>query len=65
MLEIQCVKCGEKFNVVGYITPDTYSEPGEVVTELECDDPLCECLNDGGEFEVLSEGDTYLDDDVI
>ena len=64
-LEIQCNKCQQTFHVKGYTTPDSYYEPGEVVTDLESDDPLCECLNDGCEFTVLSEDAEYFDDDVI
>lgn len=40
-------------------------EPGEIVTELECVDELCVCLQDGGAYTVLDEEITRFDDDVI
>lgn len=64
-LEIQCNNCQRKFHVEGYTTPDSFYEPGEVVTELESMEPLCECLNDCGEYMVLSEDIQCFDDDVI
>jgi len=68
MLTIQCDKCKQTFNVDGYTTPDTWDEPGEVITELELIDEtesLCDCLIDGETFTVLDESHETFDDDVI
>lgn len=65
MLTIRCVKCRNQFHVVGHTTPDSYEEPGEVVTDLECIDKLCDCLMDGAEFDVIDEDHETFDDDVI
>lgn len=46
-------------------TLDGFYEPGEVVTELECVDELCQCLQDGDEFTVVDESHETFDDDVI
>ena len=65
MLEVECEKCKRRFNVKGYTTPDGFYEPGEVVTELECADELCQCLQDGEAFTVVDESYDTFDDDVI
>ena len=67
MLVIECGECHKQFVVKGYTTPDSFSEPGEVVTELEtCDDEeLCDCLKNGIEFNILDEDYEQFDDDVI
>lgn len=65
MLYIECEKCKKRFWVKGYTTPDSWSEPGEVVTDLESDDDLCECLNDGEAFSVIEESLETFDDDVL
>lgn len=65
MLEVECDKCKRRFHVEGYTTPDGFWEPGEVVTELECDDELCQCLQDGASFAVTDEEHPTFDDDVI
>jgi hypothetical protein len=65
MLEVECEKCKRHFSVEGHTTADSYTEPGEVVTELACDDELCQCLQDGGEFTVVDESHRTFDDDVI
>lgn len=67
-LEIVCDKCGKHFWVDGWTTPDSFEEPGEVVSELKPLDEeieLCECLNDGESFAVIDEEDPAFDDDVI
>lgn len=64
-LEIECEKCKQRFWVKGHTTPDSYFDPGEVVTELECDDELCECLKEGESFTVVDESTEVFDDDVI
>jgi hypothetical protein len=51
--------------VEGYTTPDGFWEPGEVVTELECEDELCQCLQDGEAFTVVDESHPVFDDDVM
>ena len=65
MLEVECEKCKRRFFVKGWTTPDSWSEPGEVVTELECEDELCECLQSGEGFTVVDESHATFDDDVI
>lgn len=68
MLQIACEECGRRFWVDGYTTPDSFTEPGEVVTDLEPvdeDDALCLCLQDGSEFSVVAEEHPTFDDDVI
>lgn len=65
MLNVKCETCGQTFWVQGYITQDSYFEPGEVVTELECVDVLCDCLKSGEQYEVVDESVEYFDDDVI
>lgn len=65
MLYIECDKCKKRFWVEGYTTPDSWTEPGEVVTDLETDEDLCECLNDGETFNVIEESLETFDDDVI
>lgn len=64
MLLIKCLTCEKEFWVKGYTTPNSWMESGEVVTDLECDDPLCNCLNDGDDFEVLDEEYETFPDDV-
>lgn len=65
MLQVQCEKCQKQFWVKGYTTPDGWTDPGEVVTELECQDELCQCLQDGEAFSVVDEEYETFDDDVI
>lgn len=65
MLQVECEKCMNRFWVKGYTTPDGMTDPGEVVTELESHDELCQCLNDGGAFAVVDEEHESFDDDVI
>jgi hypothetical protein len=65
MLTIRCHGCGAVFDVEGYTTPDTWFEPGEVVTELRCHTALCICLRNGENYEVLSESHQTFDDDVL
>jgi hypothetical protein len=65
MLQVECEKCKQRFWVKGHTTPDGFYEPGEVVTELECVDELCQCLQDGEEFTVVDESHETFDDDVI
>jgi hypothetical protein len=55
MLLIKCDTCERTFWVDGYTTPDGWMEPGEVVTELDSADELCNCLSDGASFSVLEE----------
>jgi len=55
MLQVECEKCKEKFWVAGYTAPDSWINPGEVVTELECLSTLCPCLQDGEAFTVVDE----------
>lgn len=65
MLEIVCDNCGAHFVVKGYTTPDSWTEPGDVVTDLELNDDteeLCGCLMKGESFWVVNE---EFDDDVI
>ncbi len=67
-LEICCDNCGQRFIVVGYTTADSFTEPGEVVTDLELlddDEQLCECLEQGGQFWVVNEDHETFPDDVI
>lgn len=66
MILIECRICKEQFWVRGYTTGDSWDEPGEIVTELIPSDdsmPLCDCLNDGGEWELLDEEIPQHDDD--
>lgn len=65
MLQVQCVECQKQFWVKGHTTPDSFTDPGETVTELECNDELCKCLQDGGEFEVVDEEHETFDDDCL
>jgi hypothetical protein len=65
MLQVQCDKCQKQFWVKGYTTSDSFSDPAEVVTELECQDELCQCLQDGEAFSVVDEEYESFDDDVI
>lgn len=65
MLEVECETCKQRFWVKGYTTADSHMEPGEVVTELECNDPLCEHLEAGGSFAVVNEEHATFYDDVI
>lgn len=65
MLQIQCDKCQKQFLVKGHTTPDGWTDPGEVVTELECQDELCQCLQDGEAFSVVDEEYESFNDDVI
>ncbi len=65
MLEIECESCKKRFFVKGHTTPDTWTEPGEVVTDLECYDELCQCLQDGESYVVVGEDRETFDDDVI
>jgi hypothetical protein len=66
MLQVECDQCKRRFWVKGHTTPDSWDEPGEVVTELEVsDEPLCACLMEGGSFAVVDESHPSFDDDVI
>ena len=65
MLQIVCDACKCSFWVKGYTTPDTFDEPGEVVTELESDAKLCDCLENGGTFTIVNEEQQTFLDDVI
>lgn len=65
MLQIECEVCKRRFWVEGHTTPDIWTGPGEVVTELISEDELCPCLNDGGSFEVVDESHQQFDDDVL
>lgn len=65
MLEVECDKCKQRFWVKGHTTADSYTDPGEVVTELESNDPLCSHLDDGDSFTVVDEYHATFDDDVI
>ena len=68
MLEITCDNCAKKLWVKGYTTPDGWSEPGEVVTDLELvdeEDELCTCLQEGEGFWVSDESYESFPDDVI
>lgn len=67
-LEIACEKCGEHFLVTGYTTPDSRTEPGEVITDLELldeTDELCGCLLEGESFWVVNEDHETFPDDVM
>lgn len=65
MLKIECEICKKRFWVDGYITPDTWYEPGETVTNLEgVDDEICDCLKDGCDFSIIDESYHIFDDDV-
>lgn len=63
MLHIECENCGKRFWVEGYTTPDSWMEPGETVTELESDEELCECINEGGDWILLDEEHQTFGDD--
>lgn len=68
MLEIVCENCGTHYFVKGYTTADSWTEPGEVVTDLELTDDtedLCDCLKGGESFWVVDEEHAVFDDDVI
>lgn len=65
MLKVECEKCKQKFWVKGHTTPDSWEEPGEVVTDLESKNDLCQCLQDGEGFTVVDEEHETFDDDVI
>jgi len=56
-LKVRCCKCKGSLWVRGYSTPDTFHEPGEVVTELAPLNgaDLCQCLMDGEEYEIVDE----------
>lgn len=51
--------------VNGHITPDSWEEPGEVCTDLDSDEALCEHLENGGEFTVVDETHRSFPDDII
>jgi len=55
MLQIKCDDCGEDFIVDGFTTFDSNLELGEVITELQSSDPLCDCLVSGGGFSIVDE----------
>lgn len=66
MLEIECHKCKQRFWVKGYMTPDAFYDPGEVVVHgSETFDECCECLRGGAEYDVTDEEIDRCDDDVI
>jgi hypothetical protein len=65
MLQVQCDKCQKQFWVKGYTTSDYFTDTAEVVTELECQDEICQCLKDGEAFSVVDEEYESFDDDVI
>ncbi len=65
MLEVECDACHKRFFVKGHTTPDGFFDPGEVVTALESDDELCECLNNGNSYSVVDESHESFPDDVI
>jgi len=65
MLEVECETCKKRFFVKGHTTPDSWEEPGEICTDLESDDELCEHLNDGGEFSVVDETHRAFPDDIV
>ncbi len=68
MLEVTCDKCGKVFFVKGHTTADSWTEPGEVVTDLKLLDEtetLCDCLMNGESFCVTDEEHEICDDDVI
>lgn len=67
-LEIVCDNCGKRFIVEGYTTSDSFTDPGEVITDLELvddTDELCHCLQSGESFWVTDEAHERFDDDVI
>ena len=64
MLLIECNKCKKQLWVKGYTTPDSFYESGEVITELECEDELCECLENGETFAVIKESHPTFPDDI-
>lgn len=65
MIQVQCSTCQQTFWVEGYTTPSAWDDTGEVVTELESKDPICQCLQDGAEFAVIDEEHETFDDDCI
>lgn len=65
MLLIECDTCEREFLVKGHTTPDSWTDPGEVVTDLECDTELCSCLMEGSSFTVVEETHDTFDDDVL
>lgn len=66
MLQIECHKCRQRFVVKGHTTSDSYYEPGEVIiSDDETFDECCECVKDGGEYDVVAEEIDHCDDDVI
>lgn len=64
MLQVECEKCKQRFWVKGYTTPDTWEEPGEVCTDLESDDDLCEHLDNGEAFTVVDDSHREFPDDM-
>lgn len=67
-LLVTCDNCGSSFWVEGFTTPDSWTEPGEVVTDLvllDDTEKLCDCLNDGESFGVEDEEHETFPDDVM
>lgn len=56
MLTIKCDTCGRTCQVDGYITPSTYYDPSEIViNDKEDFSSCCVCIQDCGEYEIVSE----------
>lgn len=65
MLQVECDTCKRKFWVHGHTTPDGWTDPGEIVTELKCEDELCQCLQAGDAYSVVDESYEMFGDEVI